>query len=337
MDMKAFQHGHPFIKIRHFLLRFEEAFTRELDPEVGKPADNDEKHWGLLVKMIRTIQEDVKSFFGPRGDEGFNKKELGRFFWDVEAYLKETVGVRNDIDALAKAAVSPRFRPLFGYTLKITPVSSLSAEAPTIPLTAEEWEDVLEKALSYDQKELRQLQNAFNYYQKDQKDIQKLLGDGCEPRVMNMTWISNDTAEMAKETLPEHMVVRCEVATLLHIERQGSHLPRAYSYIGVSKPPCGACHAFFQAYNLDHQTRFVTRGTDAKFYWPWQFPQNFARAKETALKTYQILCRHWVNSYQGYQLEKVPLQSDSAVAPWAYMTDEGRARMREFFDWDGDH
>jgi hypothetical protein len=190
---------------------------------------------------------------------------------------KKAVTVIDDIYTLSNAAASPRFRPLFDYKLKIIPVPSKSTEATTIPQTAEEWENILEKALSYDQKQLAQLQDVLSYCQKGHEDIRRLIGTKCEPKVMNMAWISEDTDQMAEEALGRELVVHSEVAVLLHIAREESlGVPRAYSYIGVSNPSCGACDALFWAYNRVHQTRFVARATHKSFTGRislWTFPR----------------------------------------------------------------
>lgn len=212
----------------------------------------------------------------------------------------------NDVDVLLRAATSSRCRHLFDLKFKQHLIPSISSKAQIIPRSAKDWEAVLEKALAH---------------QNHQTQV--------EPKVMRIPWIKSDTAYMAGEVIGRDLVVHCEAKVLIAIARaeaENRHLAKAYSYVGVSKLSCRGCHAFFQAYNRAHGTRFITKGSHGKSYWPWQFPQNFAKSQETVEYMYDNLVESWVNSYDGYVPEMVQLEPDSTAGSQASRT----------VDWDDD-
>lgn len=45
-----------------------------------------------------------------------------------------------------------------------------------------------------------------------------------------------------------------------------------FTYIGVSRPSCGACSNWITAYNAHSSRQFHIGGTSGKWYWPWGMP-----------------------------------------------------------------
>src|SRR5271154_2898636 len=119
---------------------------------------------------------------------------------------------------------------------------------------------------------------------------------------------------MARETIKRDLVLHCEVRILLHIfktENEFPSIPKAYTYVGVTKLSCRGCRAFFEAFNRMHRTRFVTKGSHSKSYWPWQFPPSFPKSDIVLFHTYHFIAQRWVGSYDGYMVHRVPLSPDS--------------------------
>lgn len=293
INFKMFSANHPFLRVRTSVNTLECSFTREQGSRFGKPLDQDDENWNLLMILLRECQKSIKAFFD---SGGFSEAELRHVshFVKWETYLRKIVGIMNDIDVLLRAATSSKCQHLFSLVFKTQVCPSQSSRAPSVPQTQKDWETVLEKALSHWEKQ------AIEY----------------EPKVMNMSIIERDTAYMAQNVISRDLVLHCEINLLLAIakaEVDRPHLAKAYSYIGVSKLSCRGCHVFFQAYNRAHNSRFITRGSHGKSYWPWKFPQNFAKSQETAMYMYRSLVQRWVNSYNGYQPEMTRLEPDSTA------------------------
>ncbi|KAJ9350539.1 hypothetical protein DTO027B9_6931 [Paecilomyces variotii] len=295
INRSDFGENHPFRRIIHTIVALE-TITREGAPHwEQKPMDD--ATWEMLLHLLRTCQRSINDFLK---NGAFTPDELLRVnhFPKWESYLRKIAGVMNNVDILIRAALSPRCEHLFGLTFKLYALPAISSRSIHIPQTPKEWETVLEKALSA----------------RNRNDAGGLES---QPKVMNMSVINNDTAYMAQQVLNQDLVVHCETKILLHIaktERENPRLAKAYSYVGVSKLSCQGCHCFFLTYNRIHDTRYYTRGTHGKSYWPWQFPQNFSRSQETAACMYQLLARRWVDSYDGYVAEKVHFGPDSTAA-----------------------
>jgi len=96
-------------------------------------------------------------------------------------------------------------------------------------------------------------------------------------------------------------------------EQDNPQLSKAYTYVGVSKLSCHGCNSFFHAFNLVHGTAFMTKGSHAKSYYPWQFPQAFPGRDAVIRSTYQIIANGWASTYDGYRTKFVPLRADSTA------------------------
>jgi hypothetical protein len=89
------------------------------------------------------------------------------------------------------------------------------------------------------------------------------------------------------------------------------NLPKAYSYIGVSKLSCNGCDSFIKAFNRENGSHWITKGCHGKSYYPWMFPQPFPSYEPVLLSTYSDIVVRWVNSYRGYAVSSVSLKPDS--------------------------
>lgn len=294
INVKGFDRGHPFVKLRARILALEACFTREDTAEIGKPTDANIEQWKLLLGLLRECQQGVKEFLNAGGFSTASNLFRVTHFPKWETYLRKIAAIINDIDTLSRAAYSPQCRHLFTYNLKLTKLCGFSSKAQKIPQTAKDWQLVLEKALA----QCNRLESLRPEY---------------ELKVMNMAIINNDTTLMSREAVEGNLFVHCEAKILAHIAKSESEyplLPKAYPYVGLSKLSCRGCEAFFKAYNHVHHTNSMTRGSHGKSYFPWQFPQMFPKSDDTVRTMYDILVQRWVNAYDGYETEKVPLQAD---------------------------
>ena len=68
--------------------------------------------------------------------------------------------------------------------------------------------------------------------------------------------------------------VHCECALITHYQNSlnSRSLVAPLEYIGVSKLSCKACVLFFEASKKVSSSRFSTRGSHQKWYFPWAMP-----------------------------------------------------------------
>ena len=66
--------------------------------------------------------------------------------------------------------------------------------------------------------------------------------------------------------------VHCECALITHYQNRAKSIVAPLEYIGVSKLSCKACVLFFEASNKVTSSRFCTRGSHQKWYFPWAMP-----------------------------------------------------------------
>jgi hypothetical protein len=207
--------------------------------------------------------------------------------------LHKIESLTNDIQVLKKLANSPQCKQLFTFKFKVIPLRGQVSKAISVPQTPKDWETVFEKAL------------LFRNRHKPEEG---------EDYVIDEEKIEEDTAYMAREAIKRDLVIYCEVGILLHIfktENENPGILKAYTYVGVSKLYCRGCRAFFEAFNRVHETRFVTKGSHSKSYWPWQFPLSFPESDLVRFHTYHFIAQRWVGSYDGYMVRRVPLSPDS--------------------------
>ena len=283
--------SHPFQMARVAITVMEELFTREKNPVIGKPEHNDEKAWKNLLTCLMAAKHGIDRFLRAGGFHDGGMWRVSDFF-EYESYLRKIESFANDTRVLLKAANSPQCRRLFTYQFNVRALPIEKSQTVSVPGTSEQWETVLENALRF-----------RNFYKSDEE------GD----YLINIKRVKDDTAYLENETISQDLVVHCEVKLLTHIfETETETTGKTYTYIGVSKLSCRGCQAFFKAFNDIHNTRFTTKGSHSKSYWPWQFPpQPFAKRDGVLFRTYLHIAKPWVKSYSGYKVKFEPFGPDS--------------------------
>ena len=297
---------HHFQIVRDHVNVLEKRFTRYEGAKIGKPHHSDEKNWERLWKRLRLTERAIDRFLC---DGGFRPEDMAaaQNFLSYQSYLRKIGSLTDDIEVLAKLAHSPQCQQLFTFNFTVTALAGQLSQADSVPQAPGDWEDVFERAL---------------LFRNDQ-------GLEEEDYVIDIEQMEKDTKYMAEEMIGPDLVIHCELRILLDIfetetEPKNHGIPKAYTYIGVSKLSCRGCHAFFQAFNKVHKTHFVTKGSHNKSYWPWQFPQSCPESDKVLSRTYGFIAQRWVTSYDGYTKQYAPLASDSvpqSVVSGSYIHD----------------
>ncbi|KAJ9313780.1 hypothetical protein DTO271D3_5874 [Paecilomyces variotii] len=280
--------GHPFHSVRRAIIRVVGVFLREQNPAYGMPADDDRDGWRMLRICLLDPRNAIRKFLDESGFQGLHIN-IALPFAELEDYLRKIASHYNSYEILVKAAVSLSCRPLFTFTTSVIDLPESSASLPQRPQKPEDWEAVLEDALGW--------------YNEENKRNNTLT------RVMNIEVIAQDTVFMAKQDISRTAVVHCEVKLLAAIEseqRDNPGLPKAYTYIGMSKLSCTGCDSFFRAFNTVHNTTWTTRGSHGKSYYPWMFPETVPKREDVLKATYYNVVSRWVTSYKGYVPQFVP-------------------------------
>lgn len=319
LDLTEFDEDHPLRQLSTAIFALEKYFTRNECAVYGKPDEDMTEAWDLMKGLFGICQKSVRYIFKNDGLTPDERLRLSGFpHW--ESYFKKVAVTMDEVDRIVKVSMSPQCRHLFHYEFNLHSVPATMSKAHTIPQSAKDWEDVLERALSR--------------RNKSQQDSNLALAP--ELKLLKMSTITKDTAYMCREQIGKDLVIHCEVKLLLLIARLESENPslaKAYSYLGVSKLSCHGCHVFIEAYNRIHGTRFMTRGTHGKSYWPWQFPKNFPKHEATTAQMYALLANIWGDHYNGYEIKMTELSQDSTAGSEfegpAHYEGDGRPEVRE--------
>lgn len=268
-----------------------------------KPAANDHQTWkGLRIVLTETFQA-VQIFLDGRDNDNrpFEPSRTASFR-GYESYLKELISSIADIQTLARAAISPQCRRIFEADPIMEGLSVDKTEIDRLPRSPEEWEQATERPVAF-----------FNSNNHSTHTSRPHL-------VMDLSVIRSDCLDIARRPAVSisSAPVHCEVKLLLHLyneRRQSTNPPRppAYSYVGVPKFSCLGCFAFISAFSELFRTRFVTKGTHSRAYWPWGFPHDCPQHEDLRKRVYEKLAEHWVPSYRGYVVEKISLPPDSTA------------------------
>ena len=319
IDVNNSDPEHPLHFVRTCVNVLAKIFTCDKGAAIGKPRHDDTETWVQLWECLKSTKRAIDSILD---DEGFCAG--AEAFLGYESYLRKVESLANDIGVLAKLAYSPYCKHLFTFKFKVIPIRGQVSKAISGPQTPKDWETVFEKALLY-----------RNRYK----------GPTEEEYVIDEEKIEKDTADIAKKAIKLDLVIHCEVKILLHIFKTENEIPstsktknkipstfktkneipgipKAYTYIGVSKLSCRGCCAFFDAFNIANQTHFVTKGSHSKSYWPWQFPHGVPNGDAVLSDTYRFIAHHWVGSYDGYKVKQVPLTPDSDGSHLPNLTEE---------------
>ena len=166
--------------------------------------------------------------------------------------LEKLTSLTCHVQYLVSCVTSPRLRSVLPYRIHISTVPG-QTRAVQLPGSKEEWKSFLEVAAA---KTLPSQEN-------DAERLAAKFGRGTH-------------------MYPAH----CECALIQYLATKHGNswdnVP-AFSYIGVSKPSCSACHRWLEAFNQVGRQKFFTRGSHGKWYWPWAMP--VPKAEESLKET----------------------------------------------------
>jgi hypothetical protein len=269
-------------------------FTRQGDPgncaEIGLPQNA--KEWQWLYNSLADAKRDINAFLSSEEARRDVDRARIKHFPELERYLRKFNSIIDSIDILIRATVSVKTRHLLSCRFTLETLREQSTKLAKVPTTTSDWERVLRDALAY---------------VNDRNDHYK---EGI--LVMDMDEIKKDTSQMGKTTISKENSVHCEIKLLVSIEKRQSTpgSPKAFPYIGVSKPSCHGCVSFIRAFNALHDTSWVTKGAHGKSYYPWMFPPGTPHEEAVRTRTYANLAFDWAKSYQGYRQLYVSLEPD---------------------------
>jgi nucleic acid/nucleotide deaminase of polymorphic system toxin len=280
----------PFCRVYTCISNLEALYTRENDPLTpGKPKTDEE--WRTLWNLLKVTERNVDKFIDTGG---LRAEDLWRVKgnWDYRQWLAKIVSVTKDVEVLMSAASSPRCKDIFSKEIKIIPLGAIATANEEIPNTKSHWIQVVENALKI---------------RNDHRD------EGTEELEVVPSELERDLAKIMPYRFKGKNIVHCEVHLLTHIhlaETEG-RLPRAYTYLGISKLSCRGCEVFMQAFNKVHSTRFITKGRHHKAYYPWCFPPNCPKSSEVVQEMTVALCKRFANQYIGFRPKLAPFDADS--------------------------
>lgn len=290
--------NHPFYQAALSIRTVESIFTREeghrKPAEIGKPKND--KEWQWLYIALGNARRNIDALLSSENARRDVDMAIIRHFPELERYLRKFNSVFDSIEILARATVSVNTRHLLACRCTLDSLREQSTRLANVPTTTSDWERVLRDALAYENL-------------RSDPGKQGTL-------VMDMNVIRKDTAQMGKTTISKNNSVHCEVKLLVSIERHERAqpgIPKAFTYIGVSKLSCHGCDSFIRAFNTVHRTSWVTKGAHRKSYYPWMFPPGTPAEEPVRIRTYTNLAFAWAKSYTGYRQQHISLVPDSTA------------------------
>lgn len=121
-----------------------------------------------------------------------------------------------------------------------------------------------------------------------------VINDVCQKNSATPQWLEKEANRLAKrfpaghergsegsgsvaETSASYLgMVHCECALIAFLETDTANRWSAippFSYIGVSKLSCRACHCWIKAFNALGGRKYYTRGSHSKWYFSWAMPE----------------------------------------------------------------
>lgn len=297
-DLAGLDQRHPFSQVAQAISLVESGFTRQGGRQngatCGKPRND--KEWRWLHDRLREVKIAIDAFLNNEKALSKVKQAQLRHFPELYRYLRKINSVFNSIKTLVRATLSPKTRDLLFCQPNLKTLREQSTKLANVPTTTADWKRVLRDALAY---------------HNQRNDAGK---EGT--RVMKLETIREDTAKMCIKTISKDNAVHCEVKLLVAIAKEevtGLNLPKAFTYIGVSKLSCNGCDCFIRAFNSVHETYWATKGSHGKSYYPWMFPHGTPEEDDVRAKTYSNITLAWAQSYSGYCQPHVPLDPDSTA------------------------
>lgn len=319
IDITGLGPEHPFVLVRESIQALQSAYTREQNSLYGRPKPQDHDSWDLFHLCLQNVKQKIKTFLDAGGFQCQGDAARIMSFIKLNTYLRKISTFANCFEILVNTAMSPRCRRLFSYGFTLTTLPEMATKLPSIAQTEKDWENVLDMAVAYNN-----------------------INGKIAPRLLDVGVIGHHTALMAKGAITRSLNVHCEIKLLTAIHRTQEvqpTIPKAYTYIGVSKLSCNGCDSFIKAFNNVNATRWVTKGCHGKSYYPWMFPQPFPSHDAVLVFMYSIMVERWVNSYRGYTVSSIPFEPDSTdqssrevEAPSDVITDDADNKLQALFN-----
>lgn len=143
-------------------------------------------------------------------------------------------------------------------------------------------------------------------------------------------WHEKDAEELAKrfERQKYMCLIHCETKLIHYLEtshaNQWDNVP-AFSYLGVSKLSCSACHMWVNSFSQLGGSQYYTRGSHGKWYWPWGLP-----IMGTALD--KVMAKELLETYKRHEKTRGRLRSQSestGVSPYGAQHSLSEDQLRE--------
>ena len=199
-------------------------------------------------------------------------------------------------------AHSPRFEEVFKCQVSIICVAPQPKRTVVLPKKATEWKGIIQKIVPLHESvggswldiEVRSLVQEFGkrtklnapihcecalveYYAEGVRSTKHCYNipkhrDSRKARTRSQ---DEENRKLEKGNQAWKVVGRKETSSLRvsgKISQQWKSVP-AFSYLGVSKLSCSPCQAWIEAYNKRDWSKFYTRGSHGKWYWPWAIPR----------------------------------------------------------------
>lgn len=96
----------------------------------------------------------------------------------------------------------------------------------------------------------------------------------AEYKPLNDEWLNMESNRLTQQIQGgvQHENVHCECALISYLESSHLDATPPLRYIGVSRPSCGACHAWLEAFNARGGRKYHIHGYHGRWCWPWAMP-----------------------------------------------------------------
>ena len=248
---------------------------------------------------IWAVLEHIRLLFDPISDNIKRHENKLRTPFPLLRYLSKIVSVIKDIKILTKAANSPRMRYLFSRDFQVIALKGSGDIKFNLPKSQAGWTQLVQNTL------------------RCRNETAKAKGEVSFQ--LNQNTVQQHIAQMCKTPLRSTNYVHCELNIVNHILQSSE--PGFLNYIGVSKLCCRGCSQCIEAVNHVLGSRFKTKGTHQKFYYPWRFP-TLPEANFVAARMRNTMCFLFGQMYEGFCPKTQPCLSDSEAAVLS-STDDG--------------
>ena len=267
-----------------------------LDDIMGGDKIPSESDWTHIAQFLDLIQHKI-GFLEP--DWSSELKAFTPKPFDIPRYIMKIVSLSKNIQVLINAANSPRLRSIFGAKLIVTALEPTLLQTYVIPEKSSEWRQVISQVLEE--------KNRNKEFGEDEYELTKIAGENAQQIAKKILKYRKDQKDQ-EEPLKDTPNVHCECRIIQYTFEPGA--PQIYSYIGVSKLSCNGCWEYMQAVNSAYATKFQTKGTHQKWYYPWGFAV-IPRSETVTATMYTNICQKIGLVYPGYKAKSRSIHSDS--------------------------